>query len=274
MTPLRHPVGLPALFGAVFEHASLLWQFSRRELSGRYRGSLLGFGWAVLNPLLLLAAYTFVFSVVFRIRWDGPVADRTDFALAVYAGMIVHGFFAECMTRAPQLVVEHRNLVKKVVFPLAILPWSVLMVAAFHFLVSLGLIVAAVLVKTGALPASAAALPLVAAPLALLALGVVYGCAALGVYLRDLAQVVGFLALMLLFLSPVFYPASAVPEQWRLVIELNPVATFIGMVRGALLFGTWPAPAALASMWLLSLAVAWVGFYGFQRSRKGFADVL
>jgi len=272
--PLRHPVGQRALFGAAFDHASLLWQFSRRELSGRYRGSLLGFGWAIVNPLLLLAAYTFVFSVVFRVRWDGPVGDRTGFALAVYSGMIVHGFFAECMTRAPQLVVDHRNLVKKVVFPLSILPWSVLLVAGFHFLVGIALVVIAVLAKTGALPVTVLALPAIAAPLALLALGVVYGCAALGVYLRDLSQVVGFLALVLLFLSPVFYPASAVPPEWRFVIELNPIAAFIGMVRGALLLGTWPGAGALAATWALSLAVAWIGFYGFQRSRRGFADVL
>ena len=122
---------------------SLLWQFARREISGRYRGSLIGFGWAVLSPLLLLAIYTFVFSIVFRIRWDGPVADRTGFALVVYTGMIVHGFFAECMTRAPTLIVDNRNLVKKVVFPLQLLPWSVLAVAAFHFAVGIVLIAAA-----------------------------------------------------------------------------------------------------------------------------------
>ncbi len=274
MTPARHSVGPAALFGAVFEHASLLWQFSRRELSGRYRGSLLGFGWAIINPLLLLAVYTFVFSIVFRIRWDGPVDDRTGFALAVYAGMIVHGFFAECMTRAPHLVVDHRNLVKKVVFPLSILPWSVLVVAAFHFLVGVALLVVAVLAKTGGLPLSVASLPFIVAPLALMALGVVYGCAALGVYLRDLSQVVGFVALVLLFASPVFYPASAVPPEWRFVIDMNPIAVFIGMVRGALLSGAWPAPAPLLALWALSLAVAWIGFFGFQRSRRGFADVL
>ena len=125
---------------------------------------LLGFGWAVLNPLLLLAIYTFVFSVVFRIRWDGPATDRIGFALVVYAGMIVHGFFAECMTRAPQLVVDNRNLVKKVVFPLEILPWSTLVVAGFHLLIGLGLIALAVLVRNGGLPASAWALVGVNAP--------------------------------------------------------------------------------------------------------------
>ena len=274
MTQVRYPVSLNALFGTVPAYGSLLWQFARREISGRYRGSLIGFGWAVLNPLLLLAIYTFVFSVVFRMRWDGPIPDRTGFALVIYTGMIVHGFFAECMTRAPSLIVENRNLVKKVVFPLQVLPWTVLVAASFHFLVGILLIAAAVLVKTGALPTAMIALPLIVLPLALAALGFAYAFSALGVYLRDLAQLVGFFAMTLLFLSPVFYPVSAVPEEWRWVIDLNPIATFIELTRGALLFGTWPAPASLAAVWAIGLATAWIGFFWFQRTRKGFADVL
>jgi lipopolysaccharide transport system permease protein len=274
MTRVSYPATPKALFGTVLEHGSLLWQFARREISGRYRGSLIGFGWAVVNPLLLLAIYTFVFSVVFRMRWDGPVSDRTGFALALYTGMIVHGFFAECMTRAPLLIVENRNLVKKVVFPLQLLPWTVLVVASFHFLVGILLVAAGTLATTGALPATLLALPLIVLPLALLALGFAYAFSALGVYLRDLGQVVGFFAMMLLFLSPVFYPVSAVPEEWRWVIALNPITTFIELTRGALLFGQWPGPATLAVTWCIGLCTAWVGFFWFQRTRKGFADVL
>ncbi len=273
-TRTRHPIGAGALFGSVLAYGSLVWQFSRREIAGRYRGSFLGFGWTVVNPLLLLAIYTFVFSVVFRIRWDGPVTDRTGFALVVYAGMIVHGFFAECINRAPTLVVDHRNLVKKVVFPLEVLPWTVLLVAAFHFLIGVVILAIASFVKTGGLSVTVLALPLILIPLALLALGCVYAFAALGVYLRDLSQVVGFISLTLLFLSPVFYPASAVPESWRFVIAFNPIATFIEMTRGALLFDVWPSTPRLLLMWALGTAVAWLGFYGFQRSRHGFADVL
>lgn len=274
MTGTRHPVGPRALFGSVVEHGNILLQFARREISGRYRGSLIGFGWAVLNPLLLLATYTFVFSVVFRVRWDGPVTDRFGFALAVYAGMIVHGFFAECMTRAPLLIVENRNLVKRVVFPLQLLPWSVLVVAAFHLLVGVTLVAVALLVTSGRMPATVVALPAIFAPLALLALGVAYAFSSLGVYLRDLSQVVGFLALVLLFLSPVFYPVSAVPDAWRWVIAWNPIAAFIEMTRGALLYGEWPRAVPLLATWALGLAAAFVGFYWFQRTRKGFADVL
>ena len=274
MTQARYPASPKALFGTVPEFGSLLWQFARREISGRYRGSLIGFGWAVLNPLLLLAVYTFVFSVVFRMRWDGPVADRTSFALVIYAGLIVHGFFAECMTRAPLLIVENRNLVKKVVFPLQILPWTVLVVASFHFLLGVVLIALVVLAKTGTVPAAMIALPLIILPLALFALGFAYAFSALGVYLRDLGQLVGFFALTLLFLSPVFYPVSAVPEAWRWVITLNPIATFIELTRGALLFGTWPGAGPLVAMWACGFGAAWLGFYWFQRTRKGFADVL
>jgi lipopolysaccharide transport system permease protein len=270
----HYPVGPLALFGAATGHASLLWQFARREIAGRYRGSLLGFGWAVLNPLLLLAIYTFVFSVVFRMRWDVPVDNRLAFALIIYTGMIVHGFVAECMTRAPTLVVDNRNLVKRVVFPLHLLPWSVLLVAAFHYAVGLVLVLAAVLVTTGTLPATAIALPLLWVPQALLALGVAYAFAALGVYLRDLAQVAGFLSLALLFASPVFYPLSAVPEAWRFVVAMNPLAALIEATRAALLYGTWPDAATVAGLWVLGGAVAWLGFFWFQRTRRGFADVL
>lgn len=270
----RPSVSPLALLAAPMGHASLLWQFSRRELAGRYRGSLLGFGWALVNPLLLLAIYTFVFSVVFAMRWDGPIQDRAGFALVIYTGMIVHTFFAECLTRAPTLIVDNRNLVKRVVFPLHMLPWSVLLVAGFQYLVGVLLIAVAMLFRPGGLPATAIVLPALWIPQALLALGVAYGFAALGVYLRDLAQLAGFLALTLLFMSPVFYPVSAVPARWRFVIEANPLAALIESTRGALLYGHWPSAATLAGLWLLGIAVAWLGFYGFQRTRRGFADVL
>ena len=270
----QYSVTPAAMFGAVAQHSSLLWQFARREVAGRYRGSLIGFGWAVLNPLLLLAVYTFVFSVVFEMRWDRPVPDRASFALVIYAGMIVHGFFAECMTRSPSLVVDNRNLVKRVVFPLHLLPWSVLAVASFHYVVGLAIVIAAVFVTTGGLPATIVALPLLWIPQALLALGIAYAFAALGVYLRDLAQLATFLALVLLFASPVFYPASAVPAQWRWVMEVNPVAALIEATRGALLYRTWPDATTIAGLWLASALVAWLGFFWFQRTRRGFADVL
>ena len=270
----HYPVSPTAMFGAVAEHGSLLWQFARREVAGRYRGSLLGFGWAVLNPLLLLAIYTFVFSVVFQIRWDVPVDNRFGFALVIYAGMIVHGFFAECLTRAPTLVVDNRNLVKRVVFPLHLLPWSVLLVAAFQYLIGLALIVVAILATTGSLPATIVALPLLWVPQLFMALGIAYAFAALGVYLRDLSQVAGFLGLVLLFLSPVFYPVSAVPAQWRFVIAANPLASIIEATRGALIYRTWPDAGTLVFLWALGAAAAWLGFYWFQRTRRGFADVL
>lgn len=199
--------------------------------------------------------------------------DRAGFALVIYTGMNVHTFFAECMTRAPTLVVDNRNLVKWVVFPLHMLPWSVLLVASFHYLVGVLLIALAMLVRTGGIPPSILALPALWIPQALLALGVAYGFAALGVYLRDLTQLAAFLALTLLFMSPVSDPVSAVPA-YGVVIDANPLATLIETTRGALLYGHWPSSTMLATLWLLGIAVAWLGFYGFQRTRRGFADVL
>jgi lipopolysaccharide transport system permease protein len=234
----------------------------------------MGFTWAILNPLLLLAIYTFVFSIVFRVRFDGPIDDRVGFALVIYTGMLVHGFFAECITRAPSLVVENRNLVKKVVFPLHVLPWTVLSAAFFHFVIGIVLVVLVLAARTGTVPVTALAMPAIVVPLALAALGCMYAFSALGVYLRDLAQLVGFFAMVLLFASPVFYPVSAVPEEWRWLIVVNPLATLIEMTRGALLFGRWPSAAPLAAMWIVGFAMASGGFFWFQRTRNGFADVL
>jgi len=199
-------------------------------------------------------------------------------ALVIYAGMIVHGFFAECLTRAPTLVVDNRNLVKRVVFPLHLLPWSVLLVAAFQYLIGLALIAVAILATTGSLPATIVALPLLWVPQLFMALGIAYAFAALGVYLRDLSQVAGFLALVLLFLSPVFYPVSAVPAQWRFVIAANPLASIIEATRGALIYRTWPDAGTLVFLWaigltpdvggLIALAILGIGIFAEMAQRR------
>ena len=153
MKPLaQHPSGLAHVFGSIVRHRALLWQLALREVAGRYRGSLVGLLWSFFNPLLMLTVYTFVFSVVFRMRWQGAGESRIDFAILVFAGMIVHGLFAECVNRAPTLVLGNPNLVRKVVFPLEILPWATLASALFHaavsLLVLLGFLALSVFVKS------------------------------------------------------------------------------------------------------------------------------
>jgi lipopolysaccharide transport system permease protein len=270
----RHPAGLAHVFGSIARHRTLLWQLALREVAGRYRGSLVGLLWSFFNPLLMLLVYTFVFSVVFRARWPGVGEGRLEFAILAFCGMIVHGLFAECVNRAPTLVLGNPNLVKKVVFPLEILPWSVIGSALFHTAVSLGVLLGFVALARGGVPWTVLYFPLVLAPYVLFIAGVSWWLASIGVYVRDVAHTTGLATTVLLFLSPVFYPVSALPEAYRPLLHLNPLTFVIEQAREVLIGGRAPHWAGLAAYALFGLAAAWAGLYWFQRTRKGFADVL
>jgi lipopolysaccharide transport system permease protein len=249
---------------------------TRREVIGRYRGSLLGLGWSLFNPLLMLVIYTFVFSEVFKARWEVPGAthSKTEFATVLFTGMVIVGFFNEVLTRTPSLLTGNVNFVKKVVFPLEVLPASAALAAMFHALVSGGVLVAALVVLNGSIPATALWTPVVLAPLVVFALGMAWILASLGVYMRDLAQTVGILATVLMFLSPVFYPAQAVPEPFRSLMALNPLTPAIEGCRSVLIWGAAPDWHALAGSAIAALVVFAGGFAWFQWTKRGFADVL
>jgi lipopolysaccharide transport system permease protein len=252
----------------------LVLELTRRDIAVRYRGSRLSLLWPVLQPLLLLALYTFVFGTIFRMKWGGPVANGPHFATILFVGLIAHTFLAECLNRAPGLVLAHAAYVKKVVFPLAVLPWMAVLSALFHAGMNMVVLLAFVLFGTGGIPWTALLLPLVWLPLLLVTLGLTWGLAALGVYLRDIGQTIGLVTTLLLFLSPVFYPVDAVPAAFRWIVELNFLTPVIVELREILLLGTVPDPM----QWLLLLAIGWltaiVGLYGFERARPGFADVV
>ena len=235
----------------------------------------MGLAWSLVNPILMLIVYTFVFSVVFKARW-GIDSDesKADFAIVLFAGMIVHGIFAECINRAPTLILSNPNYVKKVVFPLEILPWAALGSALFHALVSLFVLIVAQLIVAHQLPWTCIFFPLVLLPLLILTVGFAWFISSLGVYVRDIAQTTGILTTMLLFLGPIFYPVSALPEAYRPWLMLNPLTFIIEQIRAVLLWGHAPNWSGLALYALIALGVAWGGFYWFQKTRKGFADVL
>lgn len=265
----------PAAFlTAAWRQRGLLRDLVVRDIAGRYRGSAMGVLWSLLTPLVMLAVYTFVFSVVFQARWGGAEAGRATFAVNLFAGMIVHGLLSECLTRAPTLIVSNANYVKRVVFPLELLPWMSLGSALFHALVSLGVLLAFILLLTGGLPWTAPLVLLVWLPLLLLALGLSWLLASLGVFLRDIAQVMGSLTTVLLFLSPVFYPASALPESFRVWLYLNPLTFFIEQTRRVVIAGAAPDWPGLALALVAGMLAAMLGFAWFQKSRRGFADVL
>ncbi|MBK5929406.1 sugar ABC transporter permease [Halochromatium salexigens] len=248
---------------------------TRREVSGRYRGSILGLLWSLLTPILMLMVYTFVFSVVFRARWgiDGE-ENKTQFAVVLFVGLIIHALFSEVINRAPALIVGHVNYVKKVVFPLEILPVVSMGAALFQALMSLGVLLLAFVLLNGFVHWTLVLLPLVLLPLVCLTLGLAWLLASLGVFLRDVGQVTGIVTMMLLFLAPIFYPMSALPEALRPWMLLNPLTFIIEQSRQVLLLGQMPNWLGLALYSLVACGIGYAGYAWFQKTRKGFADVL
>jgi lipopolysaccharide transport system permease protein len=262
------------MVASLWRHRSLIYASAKREVLGRYRGSAFGLLWSFFNPLFMLAVYTFVFSEVFKARWNGGSDSKTEFALLLFAGLIVFNLFADCINRAPGLILTNPNYVKKVVFPLEILPFVGLLSALYHALISFGVWLLAYTVFVGPPHATSLLLPLVLVPLALFIMGLSWGLASLGVFLRDVSQIIGVVTIVMMFLSPIFYPASALPEAYRHLLYLNPLTTVIEMTRDMLHWGKLPDWADLGLYWLATTAIAWLGFAWFQKTRKGFADVL
>ncbi|MGB8293539.1 ABC transporter permease [Rhizobium ruizarguesonis] len=253
----------------------LVWQLTKREIAGRYRGSTLGLTWSIVNPLLMLVVYTFVFSVVFKARWDvGTEDSKSGFAIILFAGLILNNFFAECVNRAPTLIVANVNFVKKIVFPVELLPVVSTLSALFHLLISIIILLLAEIVLTGSLPWTALGLPLLIVPFFIACVGIGWLLASVGVYIRDIAYITGLLTTIALFVSPVFYPISAVPPSFRLWIELNPLTFVFETGRGMLVQGLLPGVIPLLVFWLGCTMVGLFGFYWFERTKRGFADVL
>lgn len=269
------PTSLVALIESLWRNRHLIVQMTRREVVGRYKGSALGLAWSFLTPILMLAVYTFVFSVVFKARWgtDGD-ESKTQFALVLFVGMIVHGLFAEVLNRAPGLILSNVNYVKKVVFPLDVLPVIAMGAALFHASISLAVLLIAFALFNGYLHWTIIFVPVVLLPLVILTLGVAWIFASLGVFLRDVGQTVGIITTVMLFLAPIFYPVTALPEEVRPLIMANPLTFIIEEARGVVILGRMPEWTGLGIYTLAATAVAWAGFAWFQKTRKGFADVL
>ena len=253
----------------------LIAQMTKREVLGRYKGSVMGLVWSFLNPLFLLAVYTFVFSVVFKARWGlGGDESKAQFAIVLFVGLIVHGLFSEVLTRAPGLILSNVNYVKKVKFPLEILPGIAMGAALFHSLVSIGVLLCAFLLLNGFLYWTILFTPVVLLPLVVLTLGFAWMLASFGVFLRDVGQTINIVMMVMLFLSPVFYPVAALPEEFRTWIWLNPLTFIIEQTREVLIWGHSPDWFGLGIYALVACAIAQLGYLWFQKTRGGFADVL
>ena len=268
------PIHPMELLRTGWRNRMLVYNLVKREVVGRYKGSMMGLLWSFFNPVFMLVVYTFVFSVVFRARWQGGSDSKAEFALVLFTGLLVFNLFSEVVNKAPGLILNNANYVKKVIFPLEVLPLVAFGAAAFHMLISLLVWLLFYALFFGLPPWTVLQLPLVLLPLLLLTLGLAWLLASLGVYLRDVSQIIGVITMALMFMSPIFYPVSALPERYHAVMNLNPLTYIVEETRNVMIWGrpiTWDA----WFMWTgISTALAWLGFAWFQKTRRGFADVL
>lgn len=261
---------------APWRHTSILWQLTRREIQARYRRNLLGWVWLIVSPLAMLLVLTFVFRQVMGVRWAAAGGDSgdLDFALRILAGLALYQWAADCIVRAPRLIVSQPQLVKKVVFPVELLAWVSVAGSGVGFAASAGLLLLGTASGPSGLPLSALALPLVWAPTFVLLLGLSWLLSGLGTYLPDLAEILPPLVSALMFLSPVLYPVEALPPIARTWMDLNPIALPINETRALLFEGRWPDWGAWSLHALACAGVAIVGATLFARIRGGFSDVV
>lgn len=269
------PTSLISLVRSLLRNRQLIVQMTKREVMGRYKGSALGLLWSFLNPVFMLVVYTFVFAVVFKARWGtGGEETKTQFAVVLFAGLIVHGLFAEVLNRAPGLILGNVNYVKKVIFPLEILPVISMGASLFHSLVSLFVLLVGFVIFNGFLNWTVIFIFAVILPLVFFTQGLAWILASLGVYIRDVGQTVNIFTTVMLFISPVFFPVTSLPERFQVWIMANPLTFIIEQAREVLIFGHQPDWAGLGLYTLVALIVTWAGYAWFQKTRKGFADVL
>jgi lipopolysaccharide transport system permease protein len=269
------PTSLLALSRSLIKHRQLILQMIKREVIGRYKGSVIGLAWSFFNPIFMLSVYTIVFSMIFRARWGSEGEEsKLQFALILFAGMIVLNFFIEVLNRAPYLILSNVNYVKKVVFPLEILSVISVGTALFHTCISFLVLMMAFFAFNGFLNVTVLLIPIAFLPLIILSLGLSWILASLGVFVRDIGQTIGLLTTLLMFLSPVFYPISAVPERLQPYIMANPMTFIIEQVRQIIIWGSLPNWHGMVIYLIFAILVMQFGFTLFQKTRKGFADVI
>lgn len=258
----------------LWQHRELLWQFTVRNVELRHRGSHLGLVWSLLNPLLMLGLYVLVFGYIFGGTFGIiPNETRVDYALGIFLGLTLFHFFAEVLGLAPTLIIGNPNFVKKVVFPLEILPASSVFGALFHLMISLALVFLSLLLFSQHIPASILWLPVIMVPLILIGLGVSWFISALGVFFRDISQVIQFISMALLWASGVFFSAQKYPAAWA-YLRYNPLLLAIDLSRDAAL---WARPLNfhhLIYLYASGLLTCYLGHLAFKRMKPAFADVI
>lgn len=261
-----------------------MFQLTKREIMGRYKGSVIGIIWSLIVPLFMLAIYTYVFSFVFQAKWTpsanesgtlpDPTTDRFYFAIVLFAGLIIFSLFAEITTKSPNLVISNPNFVKKTVFPVELLPVPAIAAACFHAAISLLVLFIFILLSGHQVPTTFVLFPLAALPLLLFCLGLSWAISAIGVYFRDIQQVVALAVSVLMFITPIFYSLNAVPLRFHQFVELNPLTHFVEWARQILILGELPNTGGFFVGLACCFLFAWFGYFIFQKMRDGFADVI
>ncbi len=269
-----HRADLAYILTSLVKHRFVIGQLSRRAILGRYRGTVLGLFWSLFTPLVMLGVYTFVFGKVLEVRWPDQGGGSLEFAAILFSGMIIHGILAECLTQASTLIASNPQYVKKVVFPLEALPWVTVISAFFQGLISTGVLVAYVWIVNEKLTWHVILFPLPLFSLTLVCIGIGWLIAATAVFLKDIAQVTGILSTILFFMAPILYPKTALPEGFQNILYLNPITFVIEQFRSVVLWGEMPDWSGLGIYTAVALIFCWGSLVWFQRSRRGFADVL
>ncbi|MFA3760737.1 ABC transporter permease [Yersinia sp. 2466 StPb PI] len=259
----------------IVNNKTLIYQMTKRDILSRYKGSIIGMGWSFFTPLLMLAVYTFVFSVVFKAKWGvGGEENKASFAVILFSGMVVFNIFSECFNRSVTLITSNANYVNKIVFPLSILPITILLSSLFHAAISLVILLLASIILMGEIHFTLLLLPVVWLPYLIALVGMMLILSSVGVYLRDLAQITGVLTTILMFTSPLFFPRSALPMSLQPLLMLNPLAYFIEVTRDVIVWGKAPQIVPLAISYIASLMCLHLGYICFEKLRKGFSDVI
>lgn len=257
------------------QYYQLILQLTKRNILQRFKGSILGVAWVFITPILMLSVYTFVFKTVLKAKWPGNEdANNIEFALQIFSGLLIFNLFSEVLSRAASLITEQPNMVKKVIFPLPVLAWVNVLAALFFALVNLAVLMVGAYFMRGELSIHIVALPLLLLACLPILLGLSWGLAALGVYLRDLPQVIALVLTPLMFLSPIFYPVTALPQALQSLMVFNPLVEPIALLRDSVMSGQWPDWPWLIAYITVAVGVMLLGAAGFHKLKKGFADVL
>lgn len=255
-------------------YKNLYFNLLKKEIEGKYKGTLLGVFWPLLNPLLTLSIFYFVFGEIFQVKWSGNAENKVDFALLMFLGLLLFNFFAEIVNQAPSVISSNANFVKKVIFPLEILMIVNVGAAGFTLIIAIFIWLIMFAVFAGDIKWTIIYLPLILIPLMAFCLGAAFVLAAIGAYIKDMGQTIGLVTTATMFLSPIFYPLDALPENFQNYLLFNPLTIPIESIRKISYFGKMPDLQLMLFYSFVAFMVLWAGIRVFQRAREGFADVV